>query len=322
MARPLRIEYEGALYHVTARGNERRRIYHGKSDYEKFKVYLRNAREKFGCFFHCYVLMGNHYHLTLETPRANLSGVMHYINGSYTNYINIKRRRSGHLLQGRYKAVLIDRDRYFLELSRYLHLNPVRAAVVAKPEDYPYSSYRSYVFNEKDDIVDSDLLLGMVSKDRKRARRRYRDFVEKAIDKELDNPLDNLYGGAILGSHEFIQEARSKLTDGILQREEVSYRKAFQRYCGSDEIIEAIYSEFKVSRDEVLRNRGELRNIAIYLMKQLTGMTNSQIGELFGGLSYSAVAKAYRRFWTKLDAEKSLKKRIETVRSSLSNVKG
>ena len=154
MARPLRIEYEGALYHVTARGNERRRIYYSQSDYEKFKDYLKEAQEKYGYVLHCYVLMNNHYHLILETPEANLSRVMHYINGSYTNYINIKRKRSGHLFQGRYKAILIDRDRYLLELSRYVHLNPIRAAIAAKPEDYVHSSYRSFVTRSKEDIVE------------------------------------------------------------------------------------------------------------------------------------------------------------------------
>ena len=99
---------------------------------------MEEAQEKYGYLLHCYVLMTNHYHLIIETPRANLSSVMHYINSSYTNYINIKKRRSGHLFQGRYKAILIDRDSYLLELSRYLHLNPVRAKMVERPEDYPY----------------------------------------------------------------------------------------------------------------------------------------------------------------------------------------
>jgi len=319
MARPLRIEYGGAFYHVTAKGNERRRIYHGRSDYERFKVYLEEAQEKFAYILHCYVLMSNHYHLLIETPRANLSRVMHYINGSYTNYINIKRKRSGHLFQGRYKAILIDRDRYLLELSRYVHLNSVRAGVVAKPEDYLYSSYRSYAFNRRDDIVNCDLVLGMVSKDRKKAPKMYRDFVEKAIGEKLENPLDNLYGGAILGDQRFIKQALSRLKDGIVQRREVSHRRVLQAPYGSDEIIEAISSHFKVSREDLLRSGGVSRNTAIYVMKRLTGMTNGQIGELFGGISYSAVAKAHQRFSTELARNKLLRKHIETIKTSLSN---
>jgi putative transposase len=159
MARPLRIEYEGAFYHVTSRGNEQKKIFYSKSDYEKFKHYLKEAQYKYGYLIHCFVLMTNHYHLLIETPKPNLSRVMHYLNSSYTNYINIKRKRSGHLFQGRYKAILIDRDNYLLELSRYVHLNPIRAEMAEKPEDYPYSSYNNYITREKEDMVYRDLIL-------------------------------------------------------------------------------------------------------------------------------------------------------------------
>lgn len=127
MARPLRIEYEGALYYVTARGDERNKIYFTKTDYDKFLHYTSEAHKKFDINIICYVLMSKHYHLVIETPEANLSRAMQYINGSYTRFINITRNRSGHLLQGRYKAILVERDNYLPELSRYVHLNPVRA---------------------------------------------------------------------------------------------------------------------------------------------------------------------------------------------------
>ena len=318
MARPLRIEYEGAFYHVTARGNERRRIYYSQSDYEKFKDYLKEAQEKYGYVLHCYVLMNNHYHLILETPEANLSRVMHYINGSYTNYINIKRKRSGHFFQGRYKAILIDRDRYLLELSRYVHLNPIRAAVVAKPEDYIHSSYRSFVTRSKEDIVHCDLILEMVSKRRRGGAKRYRDFVEEAIGWNLEDPLKGVYGGAILGRLSFIKESLRRLGDGIVQKEEISYRRELQAGYESEEIIEAISDYFKVSRDDVLKDRAEWRNMAIYLMKKFTGITNGQIGGLFAGLSYSAVAKAYQRFSVNLRRDKKLRKKVETIRARLS----
>ena len=145
MARPLRIEYKGAFYHITARGNERKRIFFSKADYEKFKDYLGKAQDKYGYLLHCYMLMTNHYHMLIETPNPNMSKLMHYLNGSYTGYINRRRKRSGHLFQGRYKAILVDADSYFLELSRYIHLNPVRANIVSNPEDCPYSSYSTYI---------------------------------------------------------------------------------------------------------------------------------------------------------------------------------
>ena len=143
---------------------------------------MRKAQDKYGYLLHCYMLMSNHYHLLLETPNSDVSRIMHYINGSYTNYINRRKKRSGHLFQGRFKAVLVDVDSYFLELSRYLHLNPVRARMVTKPEDYPYSSYRSYIFKKKEDIVHRDLLLGMISKSSRYSQKKYRNLVHQAIE--------------------------------------------------------------------------------------------------------------------------------------------
>jgi len=153
MARPLRIEYEGAFYHVTSRGNERRRIFLAKSDYNQFKRYLKGAQEKYGYHLHSYVLMSNHYHLIIETPERNLSKLMQYINGSYTNFFNRRTGRSGHLFQGRYKAILVDVDSYLLQLSRYIHLNPVRAGIVEQPQGYPHSSYKSFISKKGEEII-------------------------------------------------------------------------------------------------------------------------------------------------------------------------
>ncbi|MDO9507797.1 MAG: transposase, partial [Thermovirgaceae bacterium] len=144
MARPLRIEYPGAFYHVTSRGNERKDIFKSGTDREKFLSYLKSATERYGAVIHAYCLMSNHYHLMLETPQGNLSWIMKHINSSYTSYFNIKRKRAGHLLQGRYKAILVEADTYAAELSRYIHLNPVGAKMVGSPEEYPWSSYRYY----------------------------------------------------------------------------------------------------------------------------------------------------------------------------------
>ena len=125
MARPLRITYPGAFYHITSRGNERKEIYKTNRDREKFLSYLESATERYGAMIHVYCLLNNHYHLLLETPSGNLSQIMRHINGAYTTYFNTKRNRAGHLFQGRFKAILVDIDEYSKELSRYIHLNPV-----------------------------------------------------------------------------------------------------------------------------------------------------------------------------------------------------
>jgi len=322
MARPLRIEYEGAYYHVTSRGNERKKIFYANSDYDKFKTYLKDAQDKYGYLLHCYVLMSNHYHLLIETPNANMSKVMHFINGSYTNYINRRRGRSGHLFQGRYKAILVERDRYLLELSRYIHLNPVRAGLVKRPKDYPYSSYRGFIRVEGRNFVSCDLIWEMISREKGEASRKYKDFVEGGMRKSPSSPLKDIYGGAILGSKRFIREALGRLKDEILQKKEVSHRKELKASYGYENVIRGICEHLNMTRDEVMRKQGGNRKMVIYLIKRFTGMTNLQIGELLGGITYSAVAKAYERFCLKLARDSSLTKELESLSQELSIVKG
>ncbi len=143
MARPLRITYPGAFYHVTSRGNERKNVFMSRRDREKFLEYLDSATERYDAVIHAYCLMGNH--LLLETPSGNLPQIIRQINGAYTTYFNSKRTSSGHLFQGRYKAILVDIDEYTKALSRYIHLNPVGANMGERLEEYEWSSYQFYI---------------------------------------------------------------------------------------------------------------------------------------------------------------------------------
>ncbi|MBW2001476.1 MAG: transposase [Deltaproteobacteria bacterium] len=318
MARPLRIEYEGAFYHITARGNEQKRIYFNKTDYGKFREYLEGAREKYGCLIHAYVFMTNHYHMIIETPNANISKIMHFINGSYTTYINKKRDRSGHLFQGRYKAILIDRDTYLLELSRYIHLNPVRARSVEKPEDFLNSSYASYIGKRNDTIVYHEQLLQMISNNKKSAPKLYKEFVESGIGADLENPLSKTYGGSILGEQFFIKQALRKVKEGVVSCKETSHRKALKSPYQSDVIVDAVSDFFGIDNNEVLNNRSQYRNICIYIMKKYTGMTNGQIGQIFNGLSFSAVAKVYQRMSKAIEENRAMRKKVDKIISTLS----
>jgi putative transposase len=322
MARPLRIEYPGAFYHVTSRGNERKRIFSAKADYYQFKDYLKNAQEKYGCRLHCYVLMQNHYHLVIETPEGNLSQVMQYLNGSYTGFFNHRTGRSGHLFQGRYKAILVEVDSYLLQLSRYIHLNPVRAGIVEKPQDYPYSSYKSFISQKGEEIITRDLIWGMISKDRRLGPDLYRSFVESALRRELENPLKNVYAGSILGGTSFIRETLDKLEDDVVQREEVSHRKALCTPYDAKEILRTVSEHFEISSAALLEQKGDRRNLIIHLLKNKTSMTNREIGGLTGGLSYSGVSRAEARFVEKLKKNKGLHEDLKAVLAKLANVKG
>lgn len=322
MARALRIEFEGALYHITSRGNERRKIFFSKTDYDKFLHYVAEAKKKYGINIHCYVLMSNHYHLVVETPEANLSRAMHHINSSYTTYVNIKRKRSGHLFQGRFKAIVVDCDNYLAELSRYIHLNPVRAKMVEKPDEYPYSSYKSYITKNGNELLTQDLILNLISNNKSHSREEYRRFVESAMGRENDDPLKDTYGGIILGKTKFIKEILRQVKETSLKVEEISNRKAMKSLYNMTEIIDFLENYYNVSRREIIENKySELRRIAIYLIKENTGSTNTEIGNYFGGISYSAVAKSYERFKRRLKITRKLKGKIRKIKQELSKVK-
>jgi len=322
MARPLRIEYGGAFYHVTDRGNERREIFQTKKDYERFKRYVIGAQDRYDFLLHGYVLMTNHYHLIIETSKANLNRIMHYINGSYTTYFNRRQGRNGHLFQGRYKAILVDVDRYLLELSRYLHLNPVRAGLVKRPEEYSYSSYRSYITREKEEIVHRDRIWGMISGDGRNGVQRYRRFVEEALGRDLESPLKRVYGGVILGGGKFIRDVLRRMEGRDVRRQDISYRRQLRVTKDVEEIIHAIGSYFNVTREVILEDKREFRNTAIYFSKKYTGLTNREMGSLFGGISYSAITRVYQRFGEKILKNRNLSKQIEQIQNILSNVKG
>ncbi len=323
MARPLRIEFEGAVYHLTARGNERRKIFFSKRDYERFKEYIAEAKEKYHFILHCYVLMTNHYHLLIETPEKNLSKIMHHINSSYTTYTNVKRKRSGHLFQGRFKSIVVDKDSYLLELSRYLHLNPVRAKVVEKPEDYPNSSYTAYISARGEALVSRSTILDMFDTKETEARKRSRAFVEAALGAEAESPMKKVYGGMILGGEGFIKDILGKIEEGELEKDAVSYRKALRAPFGIDEVLSAVCKYYGISKEEVSSaGQGDIRKMCLYLIKKHTVATTREIGGLLGNIRYAAAAKMYQRFVKDLADNDQLRREAEGLRKKLSYVEG
>jgi len=174
MTRSLCIEYPGAYYHITSRGNERKNIFFNNGERKSFLSYLKSGHLRYSAIIHAFCLMNNHYHLFMETPLGNLSQIMRHINGAYTNYFNTKHSRRGHLFQGRYKAILVEADSYAGELSRYIHLNPVRAGIVPLTEKFSWSSYQYYIEKKKKlDWLTVDFILCYFDKDNLQDRKRY-----------------------------------------------------------------------------------------------------------------------------------------------------
>lgn len=319
MARPLRINYEGAFHHITARGNERKKIFLSKADYDKFLTLLMDASKRCGIIIHCYALMGNHYHLVIETPKGLLSRFMHDINSGYTTYFNVKRKRAGHLFQGRYKSLLVDKDSYLLELSRYIHLNPCRAGISERPEDYLLSSYRAYIYPDEKTIVSRDLILGMISPDTKNAPDRYKTFVEEGLTGDI--PSFNAYGGMILGSKQFIKESLDRIKGESIHSHETSKKRLLDAQPPeAQEIISSLARTYGIPEKTIISST-PYRNYTIYLLRRYTTLSNSEIGQLFG-IGISAVTKAVTRFAGKMGKDSQIYQEIQKIEKDLSLVNG
>src|SRR4030067_3821088 len=313
MARPLRIEYPGAFYHITSRGNEQQNIFKSDSDRVRFLSYLESAVERYKAAIHVYCLMNNHYHLLLETPIGNLSQIMRHINGAYTTYYNTKRKRFGHLLQGRYKAILIEADEYAEELSRYIHLNPIRAGIRVKLEEYQWSSYQYYIGKKQTPKwLTVDYILSYFGRETSTAQKKYSEYVKSLItDNEYDNPLKDTKASAILGGNEFVNEIRDKYLSGKkIDRNQPSLREL--KRTNIKEIISEV--EKTLGKNEVISKKA-----AIYLCHRYSGRTLREIGGYFS-IGESAVSQTSKRFNILLDKNKKLNKKIEDIFSRLKGV--
>ena len=203
MARPLRVEFSGAIYHLTSRGNARQKVFFTDTDRELFLDTLSQVVSRYGWICHAYCLMANHYHLLVETPKANLSLGMRQLNGMYTQSFNRRHNRVGHLFQGRFKAILVEKESYLLELCRYIVLNPVRVKGKGEIGAWKWSSYRATAgLASVPEFLSTDWILEQFGKNRAKAQKQYRAFVREGLE---NRPWEELKGQIYLGSEAFIE---------------------------------------------------------------------------------------------------------------------
>lgn len=246
MARPLRIQFEGALYHVTSRGNARQKIFLDDKDRNGFLETLTGVVDRFGWICHAYCLMNNHYHLLIETPAANLSRGMQMLNGIYTQSFNRRHGRVGHVLQGRFKAIVVEKESHLLELSRYVVLNPVRASVVRHPRQYRWSSYRATAGEaESPGYLSVEWILSQFDEDSDRAHVAYRRFVKEGCGITV---WEDVRGGILLGTDKFTKRM-GPLLRGEEEDAEISKRQRFADRRPLHEIFEG------TEDDRELRNK-------------------------------------------------------------------
>jgi len=325
MARSLRIQYPGACYHVTCRGNERKEIFLDDQDHKDFLEKLSLSLDIYNVSLLVYVCMPNHFHLLLTTPEGNLSEFMRYFNISYTSNFNRRHRRVGHLYQGRYKAFLIDADNYLLEVSRYIHLNPMRIKALAKKSieekwetllRHKASSLWGYFsLRKRNDLVNYETVLEYMGGDNPKGRRSYRQFVQWGIEQELENPLDLGKGSGVVGEDDFIQWIKEKyLNKKTSQREQPALRE-LRRESKPEELI-GHFAQLLGKNHKEICQRGKKtleRAMLMELLYRFCELTQPEIGKLVGGINYSAVSQARRRLQIRMEREPKLKKRFDKL---------
>ncbi|MHC4455196.1 MAG: REP-associated tyrosine transposase [Planctomycetota bacterium] len=277
MARPLRIEYDGAVYHVTSRGNVRRPIYKDDEDRKAYLEILTQVNKRYNWLCHAYCLMNNHYHLIIETPDGNLSEGMRQLNGVYTQTYNKRHRKVGHIYQGRYKAILIQKESHLLEVSRYVVLNPVRAKIVIKPEQWKWSSYRGTSSKDKPHTcLTVDWILGQFGRKKRQAEKSYREFIAAGIGKK--DIWKEIKGQSILGEDDFVE----RLIGYVKGYEDVREIPKRQRYVTRPGLREVL--NVRTLEDRRKRAQGVIKAVLRY------GYSQKEVADYIG-IHYSTVSK-------------------------------
>lgn len=333
MARPIRIEYPGAWYHITCRGNERRSIFADDQDRETFLKILCESLELYKVELHSYVLMSNHFHLVVNTLEANLQKFMQRFNTSYTVYYNLTHKRSGHLYQGRYKAILVEADEYLLELSRYVHLNPVRIkkysnrSIAEKLEiikSYGWSSYAGYVYlRKRHAFMSYAMILQMLSgSDNRRGRNAYGQFVLDGIDKDMKKSFwEEVRGQAVIGTESFVDYIYEQflIDKKVDEREQSGAAQLRGQPATIEEIAAKVAQVFSISdKTELYLRRSSQRQARSVLLelsrRYLTKkMSMAELGRKLGNISGAALIANSKRLEAAMQKNRCFKKLFEML---------
>lgn len=328
MSRPLRIEFPGAFYHVMNRGGGRKNIFHNSSHYELFYDLLGKAHDQFKIEIHAFCLMSNHYHLLIRTPIPNLSKAMGFINGLYTQKYNKLEKTDGPLFRGRFKSILVEIDSYLMELSRYIHLNPVKAKLVQNPYDYRWSSYPCYlnrIHGPKWLYID-EILSRFSDKDPIAA---YVEFINSSIDDD-DSEVEEFYSRIknfpILGSKDFVQKMHpnyvvTKAFEDLPEHKII--KKSLMPSPSIKDIIKIVANYFQINDQSIIENSNKTfknvpRQVAIYFALKYSGKERREIANYFNGVSYKSLSSVSRRLALDLKINLTLLQDVENLKKRLS----
>jgi putative transposase len=327
MVRQLRVQYEGAFYHIISRGNAGNHLYVSDEDKDYFLKLLRRGAERYEVEVYAYCVMETHYHLLVQTRKANLSDFMHFLGSSYGSYIS-KKGWIGHVFAGRYKALCIQKEEYLLTVSRYIHLNPVEAGIVERPQDYKWSSYLYYIEDGRVRAwLNKEWLVEYFGPGVGEAKSRYRVFVEALFNEPPPYPHEDIVAQTILGSEEFVKKIQS-----IIEKKNKPNEATGKKYLEKEVLLNDLYDatcRYYELRD-LVDDDGErmplpkhARKTFIFLAREHTPATNGEIAESLMGISANGVSRHYAR--TKRDLEEDESFRVafkEELMGIMSHVRG
>ena len=319
MARPWRIEFEGALYHVLSRGNEQKDIFRDNEDRESFLNCLGEMSARYETDIFAYVLMDNHYHILLRTNRANLSKGMQWLGATYTRRFNNRHLRAGHLFQGRFKNIIVQNDAYLMQLSCYIHRNPLRAGIVKRLADFTWSSYPAYAYGKAHPKwLNLDVILSQFRT--KERHRLYREKVQR-YSKEEKRLWEDFRHGLYLGTHDFVENLKSTfLTDSA--HAEVPQQTKLLRLSNPKTILE---KAARILDCNLLDYRRSLRiseqdrdnrDLLIYLLWETGFYKNQEIGDLLG-LTYSSISRRANITRAKISKDSKFMNQFKQLKSQI-----
>ena len=318
MARKPRILFPGAFYHVYNRGNDRHPVYRDDEDRMKYLWYLTKYAKEMSVVLISYCLLTNHFHLFLRTLLANLPMFMHRLHSAYAKWYNKKRNRTGHLYGSRYQATLVQETNYSLKLSQYIHLNPVRANLVALPEEWRWSSYPHFIGSKLIPFLDSTIVLDQFGSTPEAQHDAYRRFVQEGLEKGtawIEPPVKD---GLFLGDDEFITQIYAKYSD--VDTKLPGWFLDDVRTPTIHDILSLLLQEsglsFGTFRESKRYNHTHWRGLFAFLSKKLANASTKQLSQILG-LSPSATSKAIYRYESKVLSDRQLRKRVEKIVRSL-----
>jgi len=322
MARPLRIQYQDAWYHVMNRGRRKETVFPDDASHFDFINLLKEATGMWRLRVSAYCLMKNHYHLLVQTPDANLDRCMRHIDGVFTQRLNRRFGWDGSLFRGRYKAILIEKDSYLLEVLRYIHCNPVHTGLVKKLGEFRWSSHHGYLSKAKQwNWLSKGTVLGMLSRNRSKQRDAYREFISDPISESVKRFYERKRPKSILGSSAFVQWVKDIYSD-LIHQEEVSSAATFAPSIAA--IKTAVAKSLKINQKSLMSSiRGclnEPRNLALYLSRTLTGGKLEEIAKEFFLPQPRSVSTSVGRMKKRLENEPKLRSKMESVKRALKYV--